>query len=1146
MTCKTLLALSLLSSLCVTGCGGSSGGGGSTTTASPTITSVSVSCTPASIQTGQTSQCSATVSGTGNYSSGVTWSATDGTITSAGVFTPSATGTATVTATSTQDTTKSGGTSISIATQTALVVTVSDLPTGALASVTVTNPNGQQTTLTSSQTLSAIPGTYTLAAAPVVVGASTYHATLTTQTATVILGNTSTVIIDYFNIVPNTTKILDQTGAQNLTVSGNGNTLTINSASTVAQSLKPGDVLVSAPVAGATNGLLVKISTVTNSGSSIIVTTTPATLADEVTQAKFGVNIPFVLPNGQPIMMRGPATSLMRANNTARPEASQLTNPCATAGQALSLPFNYSLTPDQNQNTLTTSGEVDFCNLHVDYEIDPLSTFAKVTVSLQQYSDLLVEGQYSTSFNWNQNLSLSDLKSQVVCLGNETCQAVQGLPDSIGNALQVVAPSITPFVGMTGSASGGLYLGGSEAGSFQAGVQIQGLTVSPIYSGTLQQQSYPTAVDGSASVKGYFGVSMGFTLLGSVTAHVDPRAYALLQANTSANPWWTLSGGDEADAGMTLSFLGFGSSEHDTPEYSIYSAPLGQAAGLFSGQPALSLITPATSAQYGPSMNIGLTGSNFAPGCYATLGSSSLSTSYTDPTSLTAVLPASLLTTSGSFPIAVANSSVAGTTSNTQQFTVTSTSTNPAPTIAQLIPASIAAGAAPQTLTINGTGFIASSTVTFNGISHAATFVSATQLTILLTSSNLAMAGTYPVVVTNPTPGGGASNAATVIVTASNSTPAGSAMLGINPQRTNTTSASGPKAQPSFTSIIQGVSGSLRRIGGDGTIIITSPGSCSANLCGVVSAYTSNGVQKWSVQLTLPDGGGLSDVAIAPSGTVYVSTYSTGEVFALSASTGSTLWTKVVNPNGNQSGNFMIDPSGVIYFQSSSSLAANPDKLTAINPDGTTKWDITVPYGVYYQSVMSSDGGLIYLEGTQGPPNNYPQVDSYVTNTGLLSSYNNCQISTVFAAGNGFLFGLLTNNHLAYLTSSLSTCTDLELGNSAIVADAFQAFTGQGVLVASLNSVFTGYSTNGNVLWSNPLKLGGGFADNNGILFEDVLTPGTPSNDVMALDSGSGSVLWRTTLPASVYSGAIANQIMMGPDGSLYVVAGQTLYRATP
>ena len=81
-------------------------------TAPSTITSVSVVCSPASILTTQTSNCAATVQGTGAYSSAVTWAATDGTIMSSGVFTPTVAGTVTITATSTQDTTKSGTASI--------------------------------------------------------------------------------------------------------------------------------------------------------------------------------------------------------------------------------------------------------------------------------------------------------------------------------------------------------------------------------------------------------------------------------------------------------------------------------------------------------------------------------------------------------------------------------------------------------------------------------------------------------------------------------------------------------------------------------------------------------------------------------------------------------------------------------------------------------------------------------------------------------------------------------------------------------------------------------------------------------------------------------------------------------------------------
>jgi len=81
----------------------------------PVVTSVSVSCTPASVETGQTSQCTATVTGTGTYSSTVTWSASAGTINSSGLFTaPVTANTVTITATSTEDATKVGSTIVTV------------------------------------------------------------------------------------------------------------------------------------------------------------------------------------------------------------------------------------------------------------------------------------------------------------------------------------------------------------------------------------------------------------------------------------------------------------------------------------------------------------------------------------------------------------------------------------------------------------------------------------------------------------------------------------------------------------------------------------------------------------------------------------------------------------------------------------------------------------------------------------------------------------------------------------------------------------------------------------------------------------------------------------------------------------------------
>jgi subtilase family serine protease len=85
-------------------------------------------------------------------------------------------------------------------------------------------------------------------------------------------------------------------------------------------------------------------------------------------------------------------------------------------------------------------------------------------------------------------------------------------------------------------------------------------------------------------------------------------------------------------------------------------------------------------------------------------------------------------------------------------------SNNPVPSITSVSPTQQAAGSQPLTLTISGSGFMGDSTVDYNGVSHPATFVNSSQGTITLTTSDLATLGSYPVIVSNPAPGGGASN----------------------------------------------------------------------------------------------------------------------------------------------------------------------------------------------------------------------------------------------------------------------------------------------------------------------------------------------------------------------------------------------------
>src|SRR5271165_2175764 len=104
------------------------GGSGSSSTA---ITAVTITCSPATVVSGQTSQCTATVTGTGtNFNTAVSWGASAGSIDANGVFTAQAVTVATmvtITATSIQDSTINASATVTVTPVSA--ITVSCTPT---------------------------------------------------------------------------------------------------------------------------------------------------------------------------------------------------------------------------------------------------------------------------------------------------------------------------------------------------------------------------------------------------------------------------------------------------------------------------------------------------------------------------------------------------------------------------------------------------------------------------------------------------------------------------------------------------------------------------------------------------------------------------------------------------------------------------------------------------------------------------------------------------------------------------------------------------------------------------------------------------------------------------------------------------------
>ncbi|MGH7496679.1 MAG: IPT/TIG domain-containing protein [bacterium] len=164
-------------------------------------------------------------------------------------------------------------------------------------------------------------------------------------------------------------------------------------------------------------------------------------------------------------------------------------------------------------------------------------------------------------------------------------------------------------------------------------------------------------------------------------------------------------------------------------------------------------------------------GTNFVPGSVVKLGGSNRPTSFVNSMALTAAIPASDLTTAGAFNITVFNPLPGGGTSNAQTLTVSPVG-NPLPTLASVSPTSKTVGAAQFTMIVNGTNFVSSSMVKFNGSDRPTTFVNGTELTATIPASDLTTPGTFNITVFNPPPGGGTSNAKTFTVsTADNPVP---------------------------------------------------------------------------------------------------------------------------------------------------------------------------------------------------------------------------------------------------------------------------------------------------------------------------------------------------------------------------------------
>jgi hypothetical protein len=197
--------------------------------------------------------------------------------------------------------------------------------------------------------------------------------------------------------------------------------------------------------------------------------------------------------------------------------------------------------------------------------------------------------------------------------------------------------------------------------------------------------------------------------------------------------------------------------------------------------PALTSLSPTTISAGSGAFTLTVNGSNFVSNSVVQWNGTARTTTFVSATRLTASITAADVQSATLAEVGVFNPTPGGGTSNLIQFSVTT----PIPALASLSPTSAIAGGAAFPLTINGSNFLNTSVVNWNGGVRVTTFVSATQLTAAITAADIATAATASVTVFTPavifsqpnraqplgTPTGTTSNALTFTITAPNPLP---------------------------------------------------------------------------------------------------------------------------------------------------------------------------------------------------------------------------------------------------------------------------------------------------------------------------------------------------------------------------------------
>jgi len=185
-----------------------------------------------------------------------------------------------------------------------------------------------------------------------------------------------------------------------------------------------------------------------------------------------------------------------------------------------------------------------------------------------------------------------------------------------------------------------------------------------------------------------------------------------------------------------------------------------------NSSPIASTLAPNSIDEDSIGFTLTVNGADFVPGSIVRWNGADQTTAFINTSQLQAPIFAADLVNPGTVNVTVFSPSPGGGESQNLVFTINTVIPNPSPAISTLTPAAVFSGTTNFLLTVDGTGFINSTIVRWNGADLTTMYISNTQLQANVPDIDLVTVGSATITVFNTLPGGGESTGTSFAINA--------------------------------------------------------------------------------------------------------------------------------------------------------------------------------------------------------------------------------------------------------------------------------------------------------------------------------------------------------------------------------------------